>query len=904
MNPSLLKDLKAVLGEDALLYRKSDLLTYCYDASQGKGFPDIIATPERPEQVTDIVRIANRHNIPFIARGAGTGLSGGSVPVSGGIVILLTRMNRILELDQENMVLVAEPGAVNLDIQNYLLQYGLYYPPDPSSQRVSTIGGNLGENASGPHCLKYGGTLNYVTGIEVVLPEGDVATIGGRSRDPGLGGLLGLFVGSEGTLGIVTKIILRIIKRPEATKTILCIFNDIEDAVSAVSSIIAEGIVPAVLEAMDRRVIEAVESSILAGYPKDAGAVLLIEVDGLVDSLERQISKISEISRQAGAYQIIMALSEEEKNKLWEGRRSAFASLAKARPSILIEDGTVPRSRLPQAMKKILEIGDRYHLDVGHVFHAGDGNFHPMILFDERDEEENERVRRAGCEMLSACISFGGTISGEHGVGIEKVSSMSKQFDQDTLAFFKMIKEIFDPQNLSNPGKLLPQLDVLPPNPPLTPPSPSTPPLIPLFSKEGEGGVRLGGVGDERGVTDFNLPDGWREPQIILEPSDTKEVMEIVYACSREKLPLRIIGSGSAMPPFEPDDRRYALLSLARLNNVIEYDPDDMVVIVKAGIDLTLLQETLGSSGQFLSLDPPYNRTIGGMIATNAYGPKGVSYGTPRDILLGIRVVTPSGKMISGGGRLVKNVAGYDITRLFVGSYGRLGVITEATLRVYPIPESSATILLRSGTIDPLLALARELSRMDERPGRVALLNRRSSVVITGIDSYLLAVGFDGYKEDVERGVRDISSLVANQKIKDIDLIADQENMVWSLLAIRSVPPVISIKARTDPAKLSGFINGIDSQIPMAGIISYPSMGVSELLIWDAVKEDANLFLELIYKTASRDGVAITTERISPDLTKLLIRNNQGKYGTGIMERLRLRIDPLGIMNYGMIMAW
>ncbi|MEK7306157.1 MAG: FAD-linked oxidase C-terminal domain-containing protein, partial [Nitrospirota bacterium] len=405
MNPSLLKDLKAVLGEGALLYKKSDLLTYCYDASQGKGRPDIIATPDRPEQVKDIVRIANRYNIPFIARGAGTGLSGGSVPVSGGIVILLTRMNRILELDQENMVLVAEPGAINLDIQNYLLPYGLYYPPDPSSQRVSTIGGNLGENASGPHCLKYGGTLNYVTGIEVVLPEGDVAIFGGRRRDPDLGGLLSLFVGSEGTLGIATKIILRIIKRPEATKTILCIFNDIEEAVSAVSSIIANGIVPAVLEAMDRRVIEAVESSIHAGYPKDAGAVLLIEVDGLIDSLERQIRKISEICRQAGAYQIRLALSEEETNKLWEGRRSAFASLAKARPNILIEDGTVPRSRLPQAMKKIIEIGDRYKLDVGHVFHAGDGNFHPMILFDERDGEENERVRRAGEEMLSACIS-------------------------------------------------------------------------------------------------------------------------------------------------------------------------------------------------------------------------------------------------------------------------------------------------------------------------------------------------------------------------------------------------------------------------------------------------------------------------------------------------------------------
>ncbi|MEK7279133.1 MAG: FAD-binding oxidoreductase [Nitrospirota bacterium] len=416
-------------------------------------------------------------------------------------------------------------------------------------------------------------------------------------------------------------------------------------------------------------------------------------------------------------------------------------------------------------------------------------------------------------------------------------------------------------------------------------------------------GIR-GGVGDKRGVTDFNLPDGWREPQIILEPYNTKEIMEIVYACSREKLPLRIIGSGTAIPPFEPDDRRYALLSLAKLKDIIEYDPADMIVTVKAGIVLSLLQETLGSSGQFLSLDPPYNRTIGGMIASNAYGPRGVSYGTSRDILLGIKVVAPSGKMVSGGGRLVKNVAGYDITRLFVGSYGRLGVITEATLRVYPIPESSATILLRSSTIDPVLTLARELSRMDAKPGRVALLNRRSSVVITGTDSCLLAIGFDGYQEDVERGVRDISSLVAHQKLKDIDLIADQENIVWCLLAIRSVPPVISIKARTDPAKLSGFIRDIDSLLPLAGIISYPTMGASKILIWDTAKEDAHLSLELIYRAASKEGVAITTDGNSSGLAGPLIRNNQTKYGTEVMERLRVRIDPLEIMNYGIIKGW
>lgn len=886
MNPSLLKDLKAAIGEDALLYKKSDLLTYCYDASQGKGTPDIIAMPDRSEQVTDIVRIANRHNIPFIARGAGTGLSGGSVPASGGIVILLTKMNRILELDQENMVVVVEPGAVNLDIQNYLTPYGLYYPPDPASQKVSTIGGNLGENASGPHCLKYGGTLRYVTGMEVVMPEGNIINIGGRGLDSRLCGLLSLLVGSEGTLGIATKIMLRIIKRPEATKTILCIFKDIEDAVAAVSSIIANGIVPSVLEAMDRRVIKAVESSIRAGYPDDAGAVLLIEVDGLMDSLDRQIKKITEICAQNGAYEIKMAMSEEEKDRLWEGRRGAFASLAKTRPNILIEDGTVPRSRLPQAMKKILEIGNRYHLDVGHLFHAGDGNFHPMILFNERDKEESERVRMAGEEMLSVYINFGGTISGEHGVGIEKVSSMPRQFDQDTLSFFKIIKEVIDPQNLSNPGKLLPEIEAAHYTSSRLPTD-----LDAIKSKD---------IGDPS----FDLPEDWGRPEIILEPSETKEIQEIVYAFSREKIPLRIIGSGSAMPPFESPYGRYSILSIGRLNDIIEYDPADMIVTVKAGIPLSLLQAYLLSSGQFLPLDPPCNRSIGGIITTNAYGPRATLYGTARDLLLGIKVVMPSGSLISGGGRLVKNVAGYDIARLFVGSYGRLGVITEATFRVYPIPEASKTIILRSKTIDPILSVAREFHRMDAKPGRLSLLNRISSNSMLGNDSYLIAIGIEGYIEEVERGTRDLNFLIRDNKIKGIEMMEDQKNEVWDLTKKRSLPPSISFRARIDPAGSWSFIRKIDNKCPGAGFILYPTLGLVEVMAWDIEGSDLNPLFEIVCKEIPKEGHHITLEKMPSDLAKSIISNHSKDQGSEIMEKIRRRIDPAGIMNHGIIMEW
>jgi glycolate oxidase subunit GlcD len=348
--------------------------------------------------------------------------------------------------------------VITLDLQTAAAKKGLQYAPDPASQKTSTLGGNVGENSGGPHCLKYGVTTNHVMGVTMVLFDGTVAELGGKAPDmPGYD-LTGLVVGSEGTLGIATEIILRLIEQPEAVKTMLSIFDSIEDAGNTVSAIIAEGIVPATLEMMDKLVIKAVEESVHAGYPLDAEAVLIIELDGLKDGMERLSTRIIEICRANRAREIKIAKDDAERNILWTGRRGAFGAVSRLRPSYMVCDGTVPRTRLPEVLKKVTEIGRKYDLPIGNVFHAGDGNLHPLILFDYRDAEETARVKKAGTEILRLCVDVGGTISGEHGIGLEKLEEMSFVFSQDDIAAMWKLKNAFDPIGQLNPGKVLPQL--------------------------------------------------------------------------------------------------------------------------------------------------------------------------------------------------------------------------------------------------------------------------------------------------------------------------------------------------------------------------------------------------------------------------------------------------------------
>jgi glycolate oxidase len=453
---SFLEDLTGKLGERAILTGPADLRLYEYDGGVDRHKPEAVVFPSSTGEVVAIVKAAVAHNVPIVGRGAGTGLSGGSIPRAGGIVISFSRMNRILEIDIPNERAVVEPGVVNLDVTLAVQPYGYFYAPDPSSQRACTVGGNVAENAGGPHTLAYGVTTNHVVSLEVVLPDATVLQIGEKELDlPGYD-LLGLLTGSEGTMALVTKIGVRLMRQPEAVKTMLAIFNTPDEAGNTVGELTARQLMPVALEMLDGPMIRMIEDATHAGYPRDAAAVLLIEMEGLAEAVETQADLVGAVCRECGAAEVRIAKSPEERDLLWKGRKNAFGAIGRISPSYYVQDGVVPRTKIVQTLAAIGEISRKYNLVISNIFHAGDGNLHPIILFDSRKEGELERARLCGDEILSYCISVGGSITGEHGVGMEKMELMAHLFSDESLEMIRRFKNLFDPQCRLNPGKVLP----------------------------------------------------------------------------------------------------------------------------------------------------------------------------------------------------------------------------------------------------------------------------------------------------------------------------------------------------------------------------------------------------------------------------------------------------------------
>ena len=454
---SLKRALIGLLGKRRVRTRPHELHLYEYDASLDRGRPDAVVFPKTTAEVADVVRIANAFGVPFVARGSGTNLSGGSVLASGGIVIETAGMDRIVSMDLANLRATVQPGVYNLDLQNALAALGFFYAPDPASQKVSTMGGNVGENSGGPHCVKYGVTTNHVLGLEVVLPDGTVTRLGDATLEQTPYDLVGVFVGAEGTLGIATEITVRIMPLPEEVRTMLAVFDSVRDASEAVGRIFGAGIAPATLEMMDQPVMKAVEESLACGYPLDAAAVLIIEIDGVSASLADQAERINGILRESNVRDVRTAQSAAERDVLWAGRRGAFGAVARVAPNYLVLDGTVPRTKLPEVLDAVCRISRETGLPVGNVFHAGDGNLHPLFFFDDRVPGMVERVREAGMAVLKACVDAGGTISGEHGIGLEKLDAMHLVFSDHDLFAMTLVKRAFDPRDLANPGKVIPQ---------------------------------------------------------------------------------------------------------------------------------------------------------------------------------------------------------------------------------------------------------------------------------------------------------------------------------------------------------------------------------------------------------------------------------------------------------------
>jgi glycolate oxidase subunit GlcD len=762
---TLTKQLRAIVGDEAVLAEPDELLVYeCDGLPQHKHPPRAVVFPNSTEQVSQVLALLAREQVPFTPRGAGTGLSGGALAMDRGVVIELARMRQILEIDAVNRVALVQPGVVNLHVSRAVAPLGLHYVPDPSSQPTCTIGGNIAENAGGIHCLKYGTTTDHVLGLKVVLAGGEVVQLGGSGRELAGYDLLGLFIGSEGTFGIATEATLRLTPIPPAVKTLLAEFAEVNDASHAVSAIIAAGVMPAALEMMDREIIRAVEASVFAaGLPPDAGAALLIELDGLEAGLEEEAEQVKKLCMDHGARACRNARDENERKKLWAARKGAFGAIGRISPDSMIQDAVVPRSRLPEVLDAAYQIAAKYQLRIANVFHAGDGNLHPLICFDSRFPEEVQRVKDAGRELMETCVRAGGSITGEHGVGLDKRELLPLIFSEKDMETMLLVRAAFDPSGLMNPGKIIPtlrgcgearaiahpaaedaasgsssSLGALASRPQYAPGSTSSKSTLSVkrFDPSSAQDRLVGIVGEENVNASPNLSVLTVMPGTIAEAC---EVMKLAYSESWTIVP----AGAMTWLPHNAERGINLVVSTRRLSRIIEHEPADLIAITEAGVTLKEFNAHLWLNRQWLPIDPPDDgrATIGGVVATGLAGAQQFGYGPPRRHVIGMKVVLADGSLVKTGARVVKNVAGYDLCKLFAGSYGTLGIIVEVNFKLRPLPFVTRTLLV-SGQPEELLSSAQRIIQAPLFPVAVELVSASLFPQVTdsasGADVFLM----------------------------------------------------------------------------------------------------------------------------------------------------------------------
>lgn len=724
IDAACLQKFRQITGADHVSTSRSDAEVYSYDGSLAVATPDAIVFPADTAQTAAVVRVAAEAGVPCLPRGFGTNLSGGTVATRGGVVIGLTRLNRILDIQPASRYAVVQAGVTNLELQQALAPRGFLFAPDPASQKAATLGGNVAENAGGPHCVKYGVTTNHILGMTAILADGSVVRVGGPALDPAGYDVRGLLIGSEGTLALVTEVVVRILPAPESVLTMLVVYDDVADAARSVSAIVAAGIVPATLEMMDAAVIRAVEASKPSGYPLDAAAVLIVEVDGPHAGLAQQAERVRQLCLKNGCREVRPAKDAAERDRLWAGRRGAFGAIARLAPRFYVADCTVPRTRLPEALARVAAVAAAERLGHANVFHAGDGNLHPVLLFDPGDPDQVQRVHRAGHQIMEACVALGGTISGEHGVGTEKLDGMRLVFSEDDLEYQRRVRTAFDRRGLLNPGKVLP-----PALPVVSPPEPGDQP--------------------------------WAESQEAV-PSAVAEACDLVRRAAGHRRALLPMGYGRQMDCGNPGAGPALRLRSVGLSAVTEYDPAAQVVAIQAGMTLESLQARLGEHEQWLPLRPPRGgrSTLGGVAALNACGPERLRYGAPRDLLLGVKFVSADGRLISVGGRVVKNVAGYDVTRLLAGSAGTLGFITDLTFRVLAVPPCCVAVVAR-GSLAQCATSASWLLQSKLDPSFIVATPDDPALQRGNQDAWQLLAGFEGFRETVDSQVESLRTWLA-----------------------------------------------------------------------------------------------------------------------------------------------
>lgn len=962
---SLIENLRAVVGHDGVLAEPDELLVYeCDGLPQHKQRPRAVVFPRSTEETAVVVRLLADARVPFAPRGAGTGLSGGATVQNQGVVIEMARMRRLLELDADNQFAIVETGLVNAELSRLAAPFKLYYAPDPSSQTTCTIGGNIAENAGGIHCLKYGMTVDHVLGARVVLADGQIIELGTAAGTDSVGyDLLGVFIGSEGTFGIATEARLRLLPIPAAVRTLLADFADVDDASRAVSAIIATGLIPSALEMIDGAIIRAVEASVFAaGIPLDAEAALLIELDGLEAGLDGEAARAEKICLQHGARHVRRAGDERERKKLWAARKGAFGAMGRLSPDLMLQDAVVPRSRLPEVLAATYRIGAKYNLLVANVFHAGDGNLHPFICYDSRNAGEVMRVKEAGREIMETCVRAGGTITGEHGVGLDKIDYLPLIFLDDDMDAMLRVRAAFDPTGLCNPGKVIPtsrscgeargsRLK-------------STAASNDNFPSPGDDSARQseGHLPQAENITlqenigtttlhakvfahaalptpsqtfisqhsaSFNAAAMQRAfAQIVGEenagetregsstlcvaPASIEEACEALRLAARERLIVAPAGAETWLDVGAFHPHAQVFITTRRMTRIIEHEPADLVASVEAGASLSGFNAELNRAGQWLPVDPPDDgrASIGGVAATGMSGAQSLGYGRTRAFVIGMRVALADGRIIKAGGRVVKNVAGYDLCKLFVGSYGTLGLILEVTFKLRPLPAQTSTVIA-TGSLSSLLECARRLRLAQLLPVALELLSPRIVNAVLGEtdeNDCALLIRFAGNVETVayqETRARELMREEAKKvtKVKFVDIQHGDETL-WSDLAAMPLrcPGQMIWRAGVPPNEIDALLSaaGHAPEIFNASSLWHAGVGDGRLRVITSPPPGAVECLqplERLRKKAQAMGGTLVIESAPFETRRTLDAPEPRDASELICGRIKKQLDPCGMFS-------
>jgi glycolate oxidase subunit GlcD len=949
---SLWEELCEVVGEENVLSEPDELLVYeCDGLPQHKHPPRAVVFPNSTEETSEVLQILSDEGVSFAPRGAGTGLSGGALATGRGVVIELARMRQILRVDPENRIAVVQTGLVNAHLSRAVAPYSLYYVPDPSSQPSCTIGGNIAENAGGIHCLKYGTTTDHVIGARVVLADGSIVDLGGGAVGYDL---LGVFVGSEGTFGIATEATVRLSPIPPAVRTLLADFTDVDQASRAVSAIIAAGVLPAALEMMDNAIIRAVEASVFtAGLPIDAQAVLLVELDGVEAGIDEEAEKVGAILREHGARSVHSATDQNERKKLWAARKGAFGAVGRLSPDIMIQDAVVPRSRLPEVLAETYRIAAHYNLQLANVFHAGDGNLHPLICFDLRRGDDLERVRQAGREIMETCVRAGGSITGEHGVGLDKSVYLPLIFSEDDMDAMLRVRAAFDPSGLCNPGKIIPlprgcgearavatqslsepagsspsqssTNSSLSDTEAIAPHAPSRPKTVTsarLAERITEARIanefkRIAGAANVNRLVETDLAAKFQtkttetERALSIAPATAGEAREAVKLAAREGLALVPAGAGNWFDVGNRLTRVDLILSTRRMTKIIRHEPADLVATAEAGTTLVEFQKQLASAGQWLPIDPPDDgcATLGGVVATGMGGAQAFGYGLPRSFVIGARLVLADGRSIKAGGNVVKNVAGYDLCKLFCGSYGTLSLITELTFKLRPLPAETRTVIA-TGSLASLSAAGRAVIADPLFPVAVELLSPRMAAHLKITERQgdcALLVRFAGAARSVVSQTAQALKLVRGDRDAQARTL-DEDEHLWSNLAAVALRGADNLSWRTSlrPSDLVSFVNEVVAL--ETDEASHPS------LMWHAGLGDGRLraiakppvyhreavrALERLRQRAETLGGHLVVESAPIEIKNEF--DAWGGFGSSadLMKRVKSELDPQNLLSPG-----